>query len=356
MANITINQESLKPRREFKRHPVQPGHNIFRILPPFGDEEVHNNYPYKRWVLAWLLDPRSNKRKPFALPQYDKDNPDPVSQYVKMLTEKIDRVKKSTIDSMISKGVALDKAESVVKEKLVDANKLIWELRPKAGFFYNACNKSGEIGILELKKTAHDALKAEMYQYIKDYSQDPTSLNGENDDSGVWFDVERVGEKGDKDTEYKVRKHQTKHKNEQGKLIFEDDRETLPEHVMQNYSDMGYDIYGLYQVKTNEELYAILMFNLKDIVDKVPVARLDGFDPDQFDFTAVEVEEPAKPVVSSVVKGKAPVKIALQDSADDIDVDLSISEDIIRPTTSTKKVDALTDSNILAIADEFLNS
>jgi len=376
MANITINQDSLKPRREFKRHQIQPGHNIYRILPPFGEESLHNNYPYKRWSLAWLVDPKSGRRKPFALPPFEKDNPDPVSKYVKLLADKLDKTKKAAIENLVSKGVPQEKAEEKVREKLADANKLVWELRPKNGYFYNACNKAGEVGILELKKTAHDGLKAAMYEYIKDYSQDPTSLSGELDDSGVWFDVERVGEKGDKDTEYKVNKSQTKRKNERGVLVFEDDREPLPEHVVQNYSKLGYDIYGLYQAKTHEELYAILMFNLKDIVANNPVARVEGFDPDLFNFDDSEksTENNQEPPfeVEPPVKGKAPVKLAGMTEEDDVEVDLSLTT-AAAPTVAAKPVaktipaakvaeskpvtkPALADDDIVAMAESFLNS
>lgn len=373
MANIKLNQDALKPRREFKRHQIQPGHNIFRILPPFGDESVHNNYPYRRWSLAWMVDPQSGRRRPFALPPFEKGNPDPISQYVKLLTEKIDRTKKATIENLVSKGVPQDKAEEKVREKLADASKLVWELRPKNGYFYNACNKAGEVGILELKKTAHDGLKAEMYEYIKDYSQDPTSLCSDPDDSGVWFDIERIGEKGDKDTEYKVKKNQIKRKNEAGKLVFEDDQEPLTEHVVQNYDKLGYDIYGLYQSKTHEELFAILMFNLKDIVANIPVARIEGFDPDQFDFGSADVQQsqPEPEPEVAPTKSRAPVKLAGMTEEEDVDVDLSEPTTVaaraaVKTTpksTPTKAVEQKptakptpSDDDIVAMAESFLNS
>ena len=367
MAKITINENSLKPRREFKRHPIQPGHNILRILPPFGDETVNSNYPYKRWSLAWFIDPTTGRKKPFALPAYKKDDPDPVSAYTKLLADKLDRVKKTAIDSLINQGVDQVKAEGIVREKLVDASKLVWEIRPKQAFYYNAVNKAGEVGILELKKTAHDALKAEMYQYIKDYSQDPTSLFSEVDDSGLWFDIERVGEKGDKNTEYKVKKNQTKRKNERGILTFEDDREALPDHVVANYATQGYDVYNLYQEKTHEELYAILMFNLKDIVATVPLARIEGFDPDQFDFGVVK-QDASKNEEKPIVKGKVPVKLAMVDE-EDLEVDLSVStadmppvefvpvtkELQLKPTVTLNK-QTLSNDDIVAMAESFLNS
>jgi hypothetical protein len=347
MAKITCNQDSLKPRREFKRHQIQPGHNIYRILPPFGPEEVSNNYPYRRWSIAWLTDPETGRRKPYALPPFEKGNPDPISTYIALLIKKIDVVKKNALD----KGIP----EEVVKEKLADLNKLVWELRPKNGYFYNACSKSGEVGILELKKTAHDALKAEMYQYIKDYSQDPTSLNSDDDDSGVWFDFERVGEKGDKNTEYKVKKNQTKHKTATGKLTFEDDREALPEHVSQNFETLGYDIYNLYQAKTSEELMDLFMFNLREIVKTVPNAKVEGFDPDKYDFgggqqedtseepdTIPEEDIPFAPAPAVAVAVKAPVKLALKEEVADDDLESIMGTDAPKVAAPVKTAPAKT--------------
>lgn len=366
MANIKLNTDSLKPRREFKRHAIQPGHNIYRVLPPFGSEELHNNYPYKRWSLAWLVDPQSGRRRPFAVPQFEKDNPDPVTAFTRALADKIERAKTETVTAMIAKGIPQDKAEETVRVKLADANKLVWETRPKSGFFYNACNKAGEVGILELKKTAHDALKAEMYQYIKDYSQDPTALTSERDDSGVWFDFERIGEKGDKNTEYKVKKNQRKMKDADGQIVFRDDREALPEHVAQNYESLGYDIYGLYQAVTREELYAILMFNLREIVKTVPFARVDGFDPDLFDFGAAEAAAEA-PVEQPVVVAKTTtVKLAgLAEEEPDFELPVSkaaptAAKPAPTPATPAKaapvKAPALAEDDIVAMADSFLNS
>jgi hypothetical protein len=367
MDNIKVNIDALKPRREFKRHQIQPGHNIYRILPAFGSQEVHNNYPFKRWTLAWLNDPTTGRRKPFALPPFEKGNPDPISEYTKLLSEKIEKAKVSAVQALVDKGVSQETAEETIRKKLADVSKLVWEMRPKSSFFYNACNKAGEVGILELKKTAHDALKKSMYEYIKDYSQDPTSLNSQPDDSGVWFNVERIGEKGDKNTEYTVSKNQSKRKNERGVLTFEDDREALSEHVAANYENLGYDIYNLYQTYSHDDLYTILMYNLRPIVESMPFARIEGFDPDKFVFasqTSEPAEEPVAALVDLEVKAmtpKKPVTVALAESDDDLGVDLSAIPPAPKPAPAVKTTAAPApkkepEIDIMALADGFLNS
>jgi hypothetical protein len=362
MAQIKLNLDSLKARREFKRHAIQPGHNIYRILPPFGDETVHNNYPYKRWSIVWMTDVQTGRRKPYALPPFEKGSSDPISTYLTLLAKKIEAAKAV----MTERGMT----EDVIREKLADLNKLVWELRPKAGFFYNACNKAGEVGILEIKKTAHDALRAEMNQYIKDYSQDPTSLLSLDDDSGVWFDFIRVGEKGDKNTEYSVKKNQTKRKDERGKLIFEDDREALPEHIVQNFDNLGYDVFNLYQPKTNEELMVLLMTNLREIVKTIPAAKVEGFDPDTFDFSSAPVTPVEQP--KAVVPAKPVVKLALkEEAADEMDAIFGNTPTVVakpaavqpaRPVATmaaapvAKVAPKASDDDIFALADSILNS
>ena len=354
MSKITINTDSLKTRREIKRFQIQPGSNIYRILPPFGDESVHNNYPYRKWSLVWMHDPETGRKRPFAIP-FVKDVKDPITVYVTLLAATVDRLKKAMEEKQIS--------EDKIREKLAGANKLIYEWRPKHTYFYNAANKAGEVGILELKSTAHKAMKLEMFEYIKDYSQDPTSLSSDPDDSGVWFNVIREGEKGDKDTEYKVKKNQTKQKNEQGRLVWVDDQESLSDHIMENFDKLAYDLHSLYKERTYEDLKDILMFNIANVVDDVPLAKLPGYDPAEYGIdlkkeevqeeeteVEVEVEEPeeVKPVV---VKAKKPVKLAIEDGSDE--------EPVLAPVAPAKKPApkkaTAVDEDVFARADSILN-
>ena len=315
MAQITVNQDSLKTAREFKRHQVQPGSNIYRVLPPFGDLQVHNNYPYKKWTLAWLLDPQSGRRKPFAIPYVDKKK-DPITEYVNALAAFIDNLKKS----MSAKGMS----DAEIKEVTGAAAEVVWNMRPKTGYYYNGINKAGEVGILELKATAHRELKTAMMEYIKDYAQDPTSLTCDDDDSGVWFNIKRDGEKGSKDTKYSVVKHQTKVK-ENGRISFIDDRESLPDNVMENYNKLGYDLYNLYQEKTYDDLKAVLDHNISILAAEIPLLKkVPGYGAPAAVVSATQSsgddegeDAPVPTPAKTVVKGKKPVVIAMDDDEDE---------------------------------------
>jgi len=323
---IKINLDSLKARREWKRHKVKDGHNVFRILPPFG--ESSNGYAYRKWQIVWgLTDPESGRMRPFAS-SLTSEKRCPVTEYVQALKKKADQLR--------SQLQATGETEDVIKERLSTLNKLVTDLTPKTVYIYNAADKSGEVGLLELKSTAHKKMKAEMIQYIQDYNQDPTSLNSDETDSGVWFDVVRTGE--GRDTEYDVKKYQNKVKKAGGGFSFEDDRSALPDSIVENYENMAYDLSSVYQIKTYEELKQILEANMPNLLDVCPDAALD-------DVTVVTV---STKTTANPTKGKKPVSLKLEDLDDEEDVDLA-------PKRTTKP-SKLMDDDFLAEADAILNS
>ena len=259
---IKINLDSLKSRREWKRHKVKDGHNVFRILPPFG--EASNGYPYRKWQIIWgLADPENGRQRPFAS-SMTSEQACPVTEYVQALKKRSETLK--------SQLQANGESEEAIKARLADLNKVINDLSPKTVYLYNAADKAGEVGLLELKSTAHKKMKTEMSQYINDYNQDPTSLNSEDDDSGLWFDIIRTGE--GRDTEYDVKKMQNKIKKATGGFSFEDDRSPLSDNIVANYNSLGYDLSTVYQLKTYEELKEVLEANMEALTEFCPDANL----------------------------------------------------------------------------------
>lgn len=332
MAEIKVNVDALKTGRDWVRHKIQDGSNVFRILPPFGDPEVHNNYPFRRWVIAWLVDPSSGKRLPFASPFSlgGQDTKCPVYEYSKALAEKIDRTK----NKMKEKGYSDDQ----IKDKLAKLNKVAWEIRLQKTFAYNAVDKSGKVGLLELKKTAHDEMKKMMLEYIQDFEMDPTSFGCDiKADSGVWFNIKREG-KG-KDTKYSVDFNRVPQKTEDGDVVFKNDRSPLVEGTEENYSKTAYDLFSIYRQKTYEELKEILDYNLDLIKDEVPEAILPGFGSGS--SVVAEVVE----TVDETAETKSKPKVAISLTDDDDDLDLNTA-----PKKSVKKVESTDD--IMSMADD----
>jgi hypothetical protein len=319
-APIKINTDSLKQRRDWKRHAINAGENIYRVLPPFGEEA--NGYPYRRWVIAWMNDPETGRRRPYASPRSFGEDACPVTEYAAALEKKRDDIEAA----LKAKGVDKD----TIKEKLKPFGQVLWEIKPKASYVYNAANKAGEVGLLELKKTAHDGMKKTMMQYITDYSQDPTSLNSDQEDAGVWFKIKKEGESTN--TEYSVEKNQTKKKTSEG-LVFVDDRSELPQNIVDNYESLAYDLGTIYKRHTYEELMLVLQANLAAVYAKYPVARIAGFESASIEVSGEEVEE------APVVKAAAPTakKAVPTLKLDDVDDEADEAAPVVAAKPATAK-------------------
>jgi hypothetical protein len=332
-SKIKINLDSLKTRRDWKRHKIKEGQNVFRILPPFGENS--NGYPYHKWQIVWgLLDPETGRKRPYASCR-DKNTPCPIVEFVETLKKKAETLKGQL--------QAAGESEEAIKERLSGINGMIRELNPKTVYVYNAADKAGEVGLLELKSTAHKKLKKEMNDYITDYNQDPTSLNSEDDDSGLWFNIVRTGTNFD--TEYDVKKSQVKIKNEQGRISFEDDRSALPEAVSQNYNNLGYDLTTVYQSKTYEDLKEVLDANMDRIMEAL------GED-------AVQAQTTAKSTTNAAPKAKGQSKVALKldDDSDESDEEVEVSAPKAKAAAKPVAKQMAVDDDFLAEADALLNS
>jgi hypothetical protein len=315
MGAIRLNTDSLRNKKDIFRHKVNDGDNVFRILPPFG--EVSNGYPYRKWTVAWLADPETGRRRPYASPFSFGEDACPVFEYCKIIEQRRNDEEAKLKTRLMEKGLSDEQIKEKLKEKLKVFNDVLWNLKPKSTFFYNAVSKAGEVGILELKKTAHDFLKKLMSEYIKDYNQDPTSLLSEPDDSGVWINVGRTGKLTN--TEYTVTKRQVKVRDpETGKIKWEDDQEPLSDNVVENYETLGYDLSAMYKKVSYSELKNILIANLLPIYEESPELIVSGFGEIEAPVAKREVMEEVKPAAK--VLGKKLITTKLDDEDDDMPV------------------------------------
>jgi len=311
MANIQINMDSLNPKsfKKTVRHKVQDGNNIYRFLPPFGDEA--NGYPYRKWNVVWgLTDPNSGRMRPFASSSTT-EGKCPVYDYLDILKQKVEDLKKSNAG----------------EEKIAEIEKFISAIRPKSVYAYNASDKSGQVGVLELKSTAHKKVIALMNKYITDYNQDPTSLNSDPSDSGVWFNITRTGKMFN--TEYDATKNQSTTKDPvTGVPSFQDDRSPLAENITQNFDTVAYDLNSIYQKMSYDDLKDILIANIVSASETLPELLVSGFG----------LEEASNDTIAS--NNTAAVVAPLP-----LDI----------PVASTTKATADTDE-LLAMADDIFNS
>ena len=323
MSNIKINLDSLNPKsfKKTVRHKVQEGSNIVRFLPPFGPEA--NGYPYRKWNVIWgLIDPNSGRMRPFASSS-TYEGQCPVYDYLDLLKQKVQGLEGTTDE-----------------EKLKKLNEFISGLRPKSVYAYNATDKSGQVGVLELKTTAHKKVIALMNKYITDYNQDPTSLNSDPSDSGVWFDITRSGRGFD--TTYDASKNQTMVKDANNVPSFQDDRSPLAENIVQSFDSVAYDLNNLYQKLSYDELKDILIANLVHASVDLPEILLPGFGLEE-----AGVQTPQRDTLDPRPEANAP------QGAGAVNLNLGKTDDAApsAPTATATDTD-----DILAMADDIFNS
>ena len=360
--SMKVNMKAFEDRKEIKRHKINDGINVFRILPPFGPNA--DGYPYRRWSICWLADATTGRNRPYASPWSFGEKECPVGEFTKLIQDK-----KENLEKKLS---AQDLSKEEIKEALKPLTEILWKVKPKATFFFNAVNKSGEVGILEIKKSAQDELKKVMKEYISDYNQDPTSLNSDQDDSGVWFKMTKTGQL--MSTEYKVEKNQIKAKNEAGKLVFLDDQEALSDSIVANYESLATDLFTLYKQISYEDLKEVLLHNLtvmhagfvKEFGKKsADLLKMPGFEFDQVENEEVE-PQPVKAKPAAVQQAIA--KKVMPKFDDDEDEDIPIvkakskpvpvyeDEEEELPRKPAPKKARFSDEDMFAAADDILNS
>lgn len=342
---IKLNMDSLKTSKEWVRHKVKNGSNVYRILPPFGDNS--NGYPYRKWQIIWgLSDPTSGRVRPYASPMMSEKRC-PVMEYVDLLKERL-----AKMDGDL-KTRGYDEKAVRKHPKFERLSKFTRDITPKTTYIYNAADKAGVVGLLELKATAHKDMKTCMNDYIRDYNQDPTSLNSVDDDSGVWFNVLRSGEGFD--TEYKVQKVQNKVKAANGAVSFVDDRTPLAEVIVENFDNLAYDLSSVYKTTTYDEVNDILQANMDTFHQVCPEANLSlpvDLDSDDADVEVAPVKaaiSPARaPATSTVAKpvGKA-IALKLQDDDDEAPAPKAV----VKKAAPTPVLD---DDDFMAQADAIL--
>lgn len=348
MSKILINQDSLKQRRDYVRFAINAGSNIYRILPPHGDVEVHNNYPYKKWNVVWLTDPSTGRRRPYATPYTNGESKCPVAEYNKLL--------KKRVEDMTKQLEASDDDDEIndLDERIKALKEIQWSLNVNTTYVYNAADKAGKVGLLELKATAHKELKKRMSEYINEYGQDPTSLNSEDDDSGVWFDFIKEGEK--KETEYHVVNHLIKTKDGKGKITKEDDREPLSDNIVENFDSLAYDLQSLYQVKTYDELKTLLIAQLAILAEDTPDVVFEEFPiPKKGKTTAKTVETKVETKTETKTKSSNKVMLKVDDDDDILEDEAPVVVKATAKKTTVNNVKkTMADDEIMNLADDIL--
>lgn len=349
MTKIKINMDAFKSNKKTERIKIEDGSNILRFLPPYGEQS--NGYPYQKYSVIWgLRDPNTGNTRPY-LSTYMFEGECPVFQYLDALKAKVDKM----TETLRQKGLSEEK----IRDYLKDTTKFMSDIKPKTAYAWNAVEKSGKVGIVELKTTAHKKLCKLMNDYVRENNQDPTSLNSDKDDSGLWFNITRTGKNFN--TEYDVFKYQVSKRTPEG-TIYLDDRSPLPEAVVADFESYAYDLTTIYNKKSYNELKDILIANLSHMIQTNPHLKIDGWY-----IADAEPMKEATPKQDIVTKQEPQVQRVSKPmpKIEEFD-DVSDEDDYVAPKLAPKPVQKvqpiakpmqaeMSDEDIINMADELFN-
>jgi len=281
-------------RRDINRFKVTEGSHVYRILPPFGTN--HKNVPSRKVELHWGFFKKDGKPSPVPC-SYATEGYCPICDKVKQMEALANRSKANG-------------NEEECKAILEDASKI----KSKRSFLLNAANKNGEVGILELTKTAIDQLVELMKQYQNKYGKNPVGLA-----TGVWFVFSRSG-KGF-NTKYGVEFHKTIITLPDGDQVEKLDNSALAPNIVENFDKLAYDIHKMYAPVSSGDLAKILAGSP---VDEVIVKKSKEDSEDE----APAAAPAAKAAPAAVAKpAPAPKAAPAPAPAEDVDDIMSILND-----------------------------
>jgi hypothetical protein len=224
-----------------KRERIKDGISSYRILPPFGTN--NGGALSHKYFVHWGFIGSNGKERSVSC-SYLTEGYCPVCQRVFEAQKELDRAKQS--------------GNSELEKEL---NDYISKFRVKKFWLYNAVTADGRVVMLELGKTAHDALSKKISEAVrrKVGAFDPTAVKG-----GAWFEFTRTG-KG-LNTEYAVDFKKVSVTLDDGSIADKMDRSDLQAELVQQLSDglagkaqgVLHDIHTAHEPMTSGELRTLM--------------------------------------------------------------------------------------------------
>lgn len=241
--NLSFNIESVENEgsQSRKREKVKDGISSYRILPPFGAS--HNGSLSRKYTVHWGFIGQNGKERSVTC-SYPTEGYCPVCTRLREAEEEMKRAQ------------ATGNAENEKSLK-----EYIDKFRAKKFWLYNAVTSDGRVVMLELGKTAHDALNKRISEAVrrKVGPFDPTSP-----ETGVWFEFNRSG-KG-LNTEYSVDYKKTSVTLDDGSVADKADRTPLSQELIEQIKKalageavgVMHDIHAAHDASTSTELRALM--------------------------------------------------------------------------------------------------
>jgi hypothetical protein len=269
---LNIDEMSSNTSTPINRFKVTEGTHVLRILPPFGTD--HRNRASHEINLHWGFTTAAGQVRPISC-SYPTEKYCPICTRAKELEALAERAK----------------AEGDADSEKENRDQSI-KLRSRRSFLYNAADKNGKVGVLDVPKSLHDEIIKLFKEYVQKFDLDPTSLT-----DGVWLQLSREGQ-GLK-TRYAAKFNKTTAKID-GELVEKLDRTPLSDSVVNNYEKLAVDIHSLHRPSTALEL--------KKVLDGAPVDEVFKRQPKPNTPKAEASAVTAEVKVEPKVEAKAEVK------------------------------------------------
>ena len=243
--------------RPFNNFKLAEGRNTFRILPPFGTD--NKGVWFHEWYLHWGFMDANGNRKPLACSYRGPERFCPICEQAREIRNTMDAmVADYTVEEDGRKKTNWDSIPDNVKAKHKELRDKWGAIRANRRYFYNAVDRAGDVGILQLTAKTGDALNAEIKVAVQQKNFNPLSLR-----DGCFFDIIKT-KTGPLpiNVEYSVKfNYKTQEVTTPGGEVVTADvieRGSVSAALLENFEELAYDIHVLYPTRSAAELQAIL--------------------------------------------------------------------------------------------------
>ena len=240
-------------KRDFVTHKLSEGDNIYRILPPFGTN--HRGLPFAEVSLHWfsIVDPKTGETKNRPLRcSYATEGYCPICEQANELYNEKDALLKEFKDE--DGKVDWKSVPDDIKAKHKQVKGQFDSLRAQRGFFYNALDQSGMVGILRLPKTAAVKVGELIRKAVQQYGFNPLSL-----EKGVSFNIiqKKTGPLP-MNVEYSA-EFVTRSVTGPNGVELKIELTPAAESVRNDFENLAYDVHAMYPVVTAAELKRVAL-------------------------------------------------------------------------------------------------
>lgn len=256
---------NFKKRKYFK---IEEGKsNVYRVLPPYGTTGIAAYYQ-----VFWVKGASGKSRPVPTLLRKSKDKG--IIQRCPLF-DKVEALKVQL--AAIEKDPNFD--QNIVKAKKEQLN----GLRLQGGYYVNAMDQAGDIGVLRIPYTVFQSLKKRL-ETLKDEGVDPINVGPNN---GVFFDFKRYKDEKGK-TIYEVEVSQKTRRDENGRLLKEYNYAPIDETVLNRMETEAANLGSLYKTLTVEEMTRIATLDpvqIDAVFANPEKAEDDEFDAEDYEDT-----------------------------------------------------------------------